>query len=52
MKKNVRIFIDHILECIELIEQYIEDKTEEDFIRSVQLQDSVIRRTEIVGDLG
>jgi len=32
----------HILECIDLIEKYTENKTEEDFLDSVQFQDSVL----------
>ena len=50
MKKDPKIFIEHILECISLIEKYIENKTEEDFLSSTQLQDSVIRRIEIIGE--
>lgn len=50
MKKDARIFIEHILECIGLIEKYIENKTEKDFFDSIQLQDSVIRRIEIIGE--
>ena len=50
MKKDVKILIEHILECIELIEKYTEDKTEEEFLNSIQLQDSVIRRIEIIGE--
>lgn len=50
MKKDPRVFIDHILECIELIEGYLSDKTVEDFLGSIQLQDAVIRRIEIIGE--
>ncbi len=50
MKKDPAIFIDHILECIGLIENYTENKTEDDFLASVQLQDAVIRRIEIIGE--
>jgi len=50
MKKEAKTFIEHILECIELIEKYTENKTEEDFFDSIQLQDSVIRRIEIIGE--
>ncbi len=28
MKKDAKIFIEHILECIELIEKYTKNKTE------------------------
>ena len=50
MKKGVKVLIEHILECIELIEKYMRDKTNNDFFGSVQLQDSVIRRIEIIGE--
>ena len=50
MKKDVKIFIEHILECIKLIEKYTENKTEKDFFNSIQLQDSVLRRIEIIGE--
>ena len=50
MKKDPRIFIEHVLECIGLIEKYIEGITKDEFLNSVQLQDSVIRRIEIIGE--
>ncbi|MBN2097762.1 MAG: DUF86 domain-containing protein [Candidatus Omnitrophica bacterium] len=50
MKKDAKILIKHILECIELIEKYIEGKTAGSFFSSIQLQDSVIRRIEIIGE--
>lgn len=50
MKKDVKTFIEHILECINLIERYADNKTEDDFFDSIQLQDSVIRRIEIIGE--
>lgn len=50
MKKDPLIFIEHVLECIELIEKYREGKSEEDFFNSTQLQDSIIRRIEIIGE--
>ncbi len=46
MKKEPEVFIEHILESIELIENYTANKTISDFIESVQLQDSIIRRIE------
>jgi uncharacterized protein with HEPN domain len=51
MKKDARIFIAHVLESIALIEKYLEDKKKSDFLNSMQLQDSVIRRIEIVGEV-
>lgn len=50
MKKDPQLFIDHILECIELVEDYLNGKTVEDFMASTQLQDAVIRRIEIIGE--
>lgn len=50
MKKDPAIFIDHILECVGLIENYAENKTKDDSLASVQLQDAVIRRIEIIGE--
>ena len=50
MKKNVKIFLEHILEAMNLIEKYIKDKEKSDFLKFTQLQDSVIRRIEIIGE--
>jgi uncharacterized protein with HEPN domain len=50
MKKDAGVFIEHVLECIGLIEQYLIGKTKADFMESVQLQDSIIRRIEIIGE--
>ena len=52
MKKNWVIFCHHILESIRLIEEYTRGKTEKDFVLSPKLQDSVIRRIEIIGEVG
>ncbi len=50
MKKDPRVFVEHILECIGLIETYVEDATKDGFLDSVQLQDAVVRRIEIIGE--
>lgn len=50
MKKDPRVFLDHIQECIELVDEYVEGKTRDEFLRSKQLQDAVIRRIEIIGE--
>jgi len=50
MKKNVKIFLIHILDSINLIEEYIKGKSKSDFVKSKQLQDSVIRRIQIIGE--
>lgn len=50
MKRDPKVFLGHILECIELIENYIKEQTFENFKKSIQLQDSLIRRLEIIGE--
>jgi uncharacterized protein with HEPN domain len=50
MKKDINIFLEHILDAINLIEEYTKDKKKTEFLESVQLQDSVIRRIEIIGE--
>lgn len=50
MKKDINIFLEHILESIYLIEEYIKDKSKSEFLKLRQLQDSVIRRIEIIGE--
>lgn len=50
MKKDILIFIEHILESIELIEIYTKNITEDKFLSSPQQQDAVIRRIEIIGE--
>ena len=44
------ILVQHILECINLIDGYLKGKSKNDFLSSIQLQDSVIRRIEIIGE--
>ena len=50
MKKDPKVFIGHILESIHLIEKYIDQMSKEDFLKSVNIQDAVIRRLEIIGE--
>jgi len=50
MKKEPKIFIEHILECIELIEEYRKGKARKDFLEDPEFQDAVIRRIEIIGE--
>ena len=50
MKKDVKIFLEHIIESINLIEEYIKGKNKSDFLASTQLQDAVIRRIEVIGE--
>lgn len=50
MKKDVRIFLNHILESIDKIEEFMKGVSKDDFIDSVKTQDAVIRRLEIIGE--
>jgi len=50
MKKNPLVFIEHILKSIELIEEYTRNNTKESFIKNQLLQDSIVRRLEIIGE--
>jgi uncharacterized protein with HEPN domain len=44
------IFLDHMLNSIELMEYYTDGKTKEDFLNSDFVQDAVIRRLKIIGE--
>ena len=48
--KPVNPFLRHALDCIALIRQYIENKSQDDFLNDPLLQDAVIRRLEIIGE--
>ena len=50
MKKDPRIFIDHILESIERIEEYLDGLSKVEFLNSKKTQDAVIRRLEVIGE--
>ncbi|MBU1299581.1 MAG: DUF86 domain-containing protein [Bacteroidetes bacterium] len=50
MKRNMRLYIEDILECIEKIEEYTKEITEHEFYGNSQVQDAVLRRLEIMGE--
>ena len=50
MKKDITVFIDHIIECAELIDDYIKNITKSKFLESREKHDAVIRRIEIIGE--
>ena len=50
MKRDVGVFLEDILESINRIEEYTEGINENEFYNNVQLQDSVVRRFEIIGE--
>lgn len=50
MSKDPLIFLGHILQCIEQIEEYTQNIDEATFFASGLVQDAVERRLEIVGE--
>lgn len=50
MKKDEKIFLNHILESIKNIESYCRGASKERFFEDKQLQDAVVRRVEIIGE--
>ena len=50
MKKDPRVFIGHIIESIQLIEEYARDLTPKGFQTNRAMQDAIIRRLEIIGE--
>ena len=49
MKKDPRVYLAHILECADRIEQYI-GQDREAFLRNTMVQDAVIRNFEVIGE--
>lgn len=50
MKRDIRVYLEDILESIIRIEEYTHGISEEDFYERHQLQDAIIRRLEIIGE--
>lgn len=50
MKRDFGVFVEDILESITRIEEYTKDVSEDEFYNNIQLQDSIIRRFEIIGE--
>ncbi len=50
MKRDMKVYIEDILECIEKIEEYTKGIAEDDFYENTQIQDAVLRRLEIMGE--
>ena len=48
--KDTSIYYDHILESILYLQKYTENASRDKFLKSVELQDKVIRRLEIIGE--
>ena len=50
MKEDPKIFLKHIFESIERVEDYTANLSSNEFLRDKQKQDAVIRRIEIIGE--
>ncbi len=50
MKKDVGVFLKHILDSISSIEDYMKEKSEQDFIEALETQDAVMRRLAVIGE--
>jgi len=50
MDKDHTIYLHHVLEAVENIENYIQGVLESDFYKNKMLQDAVVRNLEIIGE--
>jgi uncharacterized protein with HEPN domain len=50
MSRSDKVYLQDILESLESILTYTENKTEFEFLNDLMLQDAVIRRFEIIGE--
>lgn len=50
MKKDQLIYLDHILTCINKIQDYTNGASKEEFLNKPIIQDAVIRNLEIIGE--
>ena len=48
MKKDVDVFLKHILDSIASIENYMKEKSEQDFTDALETQDAVMRRLAVI----
>ncbi len=50
MKRDYRMYLQDILECIERIEEYVGDMSYKDFVDDQKTMDAVVRNIEIIGE--
>lgn len=49
-KRDVLVYLDDILESAELIESYISSISEGEFYQSIEKQDAILHRLQIIGE--
>jgi uncharacterized protein with HEPN domain len=50
MTRDLRLYIEDILDSIEKVEQYTRTIDEQNFLTDTEVQDAVLRRLEIMGE--
>jgi uncharacterized protein with HEPN domain len=50
MTKNPIVYVKHIHDCINKIQEYTQGVNQDDFLKNSLLQDGVIRNLEIIGE--
>jgi|SRR3989344_4117058 len=50
MNKDPKILLRHILESIDILQAYLADVDEDEFLRNTEKQDSAERRLQIIGE--
>lgn len=50
MKKDDRIYLEHILDSFNRIQSYMDDVSYPDFLKDEEKQDAVIRKIEVAGE--
>ncbi len=50
MTRDIRVYIEDVLDSVAKIEQYTQVIDEQDFLADTQVQDAVLRRLEIMGE--
>ncbi len=48
--RDISFYVKDILECIERIQEYVGNRSYEEFTQDVKVTDAVIRRLEIIGE--
>jgi uncharacterized protein with HEPN domain len=51
MKRNPKVYVDDMLDSVARLEQYTAGVTYDEFSRNGQLQDAIVRRLEIIGEV-